>query len=139
MRVADLLLDTCAAVFLAERAPMREPAISAIRECVDAERAILISPWTAWEVGMLVSRGRLAISRDPQSWFSAFLSQDHVELAPMPPSVLISSSFLPEKPDMDPADCIFAATAREYGFTLVTRDRALLDYAAAGHINAIEC
>jgi PIN domain nuclease of toxin-antitoxin system len=137
--VPDLLLDSCAAVFLAERAPMREPGISAIKECVDAGRAIFISPWTAWEVGMLVSKGRLTISRDPQSWFSALLSQDQVELALMPPSVLVASSFLPERPNLDPADCILAATAREYGFTLVTRDRALLDYADAGHINAIEC
>jgi predicted nucleic acid-binding protein len=32
-----------------------------------------------------------------------------------------------------------AATAREYGYTLVTRDRLLLTYAEQGHIQAVGC
>lgn len=88
---------------------------------------------------MLVSKQRLTLSRDPQSWFSALLAQEQVELAPMPPSVLIASCFLPGHAPQDPADRIIAATAREFGCTIVTRDRALLDYADAGFINALEC
>lgn len=137
--MAELLLDTCAAIYLAEGEAMREPGISAIRATVNSGKAIRVSPWSGWEVGMLVSRGRLTTSRDPQAWFGALVSQDLVELAPMPVSVLIGSSFLPGSPPADPADRIIAATAREYGYTVVTRDRALLDYAAAGHLNAIEC
>jgi PIN domain nuclease of toxin-antitoxin system len=49
--------------------------------------------------------------------------------------ILIVSSFLPR----DPADCILAATAREYGATLVTRDRALLNYGRQGHISVVGC
>jgi PIN domain nuclease of toxin-antitoxin system len=37
----------------------------------------------------------------------------------------------------EPADRIIAATARALGATLVTRDRRLLDYAAAGHVAAL--
>jgi PIN domain nuclease of toxin-antitoxin system len=36
-------------------------------------------------------------------------------------------------------DRAIAATAREYGFTVMTRDRALLDYAAQGHLSALTC
>ena len=57
----------------------------------------------------------------------------------MPPSVLIASSFLPDAPNRDPVDRILAATAREYGYKLVTRDRTLLDYAYQGHIQAVAC
>jgi hypothetical protein len=32
-----------------------------------------------------------------------------------------------------------AATAREYGYMLVTRDRPLLDYTGQGHIQALAC
>ena len=57
----------------------------------------------------------------------------------MPPDLLIASSFLPGKPPRDPSDCIIAATARELGATLITRDRALLDYGEQGHVSVVEC
>jgi PIN domain nuclease of toxin-antitoxin system len=52
---------------------------------------------------------------------------------------LIASSFLPGRPPRDPADRIIAATARDYGCTLMTRDRALLDYGEQGHIRVLAC
>lgn len=118
---------------------MRDEALSAIRDSVDNRIDVYVSPFTAWELGMLVSKQRLTLSRDPEAWCEEFLAQDFVALAPLPPSVLIASSFLPGSPPKDPADRIIAATAREYGYTLVTRDRALLDYAGEGYINAVEC
>jgi PIN domain nuclease of toxin-antitoxin system len=39
----------------------------------------------------------------------------------------------------DPTDCIIAATARELGATLLTRDRALLAYGEQGHVAVLEC
>jgi PIN domain nuclease of toxin-antitoxin system len=62
-----------------------------------------------------------------------------VQLAPMSPNLLIDSSFLPGKPPRDPADRIIAATARDHGCTLLTRDRVLLDYAKQGHIRVLAC
>ena len=62
-----------------------------------------------------------------------------MELAELSPQILIASSFLPGDPPGDPADRILAATAREYGYTLVTRDRPLLDYAKQGHLQALAC
>jgi PIN domain nuclease of toxin-antitoxin system len=61
-------------------------------------------------------------------------------LTSLMPDVLIAASFLPASDALrDPADRILAATAREYGHRLITRDRKLLDYAAEGHLQAIEC
>ena len=57
----------------------------------------------------------------------------------MPPELLILSSFLPGSPPRDPADRILAATAREFGYVLMTRDRLLLDYADQGHVRALSC
>ncbi len=57
----------------------------------------------------------------------------------MPPDLLIASSFLPGDPPRDPADRIIAATARDLGATLITRDRSLLDYGAQGHMKVVEC
>jgi PIN domain nuclease of toxin-antitoxin system len=57
----------------------------------------------------------------------------------MPPALLIAASFLPGIVPRDPADRIIAATARQYGQMLVTRDRPLLDYAGHGHVSALAC
>jgi PIN domain nuclease of toxin-antitoxin system len=57
----------------------------------------------------------------------------------MSPELLIASSYLPGKPPNDPTDRIIAATARELGATLLTRDRALLEYGKQGHIAVLEC
>ncbi len=67
------------------------------------------------------------------------LDQPNTMLAKMPPEVLIESSFLPGEPPADPADRIIIATAREFGMRIVTRDRAMLSYARAGHAEAIAC
>jgi PIN domain nuclease of toxin-antitoxin system len=60
-------------------------------------------------------------------------------LAELTPKVLMESSLLPGTLHSDPADRIIAATAREYGFTVMTRDRGLLAYANEGHMSAVEC
>jgi PIN domain nuclease of toxin-antitoxin system len=67
------------------------------------------------------------------------LATPTVRLADMSPDLLIASSFLPGRPPRDPADRIIAATARDYGCTLMTRDRALLDYGEQGHIRVLAC
>jgi PIN domain nuclease of toxin-antitoxin system len=98
-----------------------------------------VSPMTAWEVGMLMSRGRLQLLIRPERWFANLFEQRGVQLAEMSPDLLIASSYLPGKPPSDPTDRIIAATARELGATLITRDRALLDYGAQGHMAVVEC
>ena len=49
------------------------------------------------------------------------------------------SSFLPRTPPPDPADRIVSATARAFGYRLMTRDRSLLDYGQSGRIDVIAC
>jgi PIN domain nuclease of toxin-antitoxin system len=46
---------------------------------------------------------------------------------------------LPGDIHKDPADRIIAATAREYGYTVMTRDRQLLDYGRAGYLAVMPC
>jgi len=134
-----LLLDTCAVLFFSGEEPVRKAAREMVAASLESGHRLNVSPCTAWELGMLVTKGRLRLPQKPDTWFRSLLSRDELDLAPLSPEVLTGSSFLPGDPPPDPADRIFAATARELGLTLVTRDRALLAYADAGHINAIEC
>jgi len=134
-----LLLDTCAAVWLAEDHRMAQTALDALDAANAAEVATYISPISAWELGMLVARDRLKLLITPQRWFARLFETPHVRLADMSPDLLIASSFLPGAPPRDPTDRIIAATARDYGATLITRDRALLLYGEQGHISVLAC
>jgi PIN domain nuclease of toxin-antitoxin system len=134
-----LLWDTCTAIWIYEKARLSQAALEAMRAAYREGVPSYISPITAWEVALLASRGRLQLLIRPERWFSNLFEVPGVRLAEMSPDVLIASSFLPGKPPKDPTDRIIAATARELGATLITRDRALLDYGAQGYVAVLEC
>jgi PIN domain nuclease of toxin-antitoxin system len=132
-----ILLDTCAAIWLANDDPLASEAEAALAEAAESG-GVLVSPITAWEIGLLAARNRIALSRTPLAWFETVIRLG-VTLAPMPPSVLADSSYLPAPAPRDPADRIMAATARAFTYRLMTRDRVLLDYGAAGHLDVVAC
>jgi PIN domain nuclease of toxin-antitoxin system len=134
-----LVLDTCALIFLTEKAPIAQAAVDAMQAASDSKGVTYISPVSAWEVGMLVSRRRLQLLIRPERWFANLFDVPGVKLAEMSPDLLIASSNLPGRPPSDPFDRIIAATARELGATLITRDRALLAYGEQGHMSVVEC
>lgn len=133
-----ILLDTCAAIWLQAGSAFRPEGEAALQEAQKIGTQVLISPITAWEIGLLVSKGRLVLSLPPLAWFEQVLELG-VDLAPMTPDILIASSQLPGPPMRDPADRIVAATARAMRYRLITRDRPLLDFAASGQVEAIAC
>jgi PIN domain nuclease of toxin-antitoxin system len=135
----DILLDTCTAIWIAEDSGIAEEAEASLNESLDAGRPVMLSPVTAWEMGMLVARGRCSISVTVQSWFDGLIERPGTGLAELSPAILIQSSFLPGRPPRDPFDRIFIATARELGYRIMTRDRAILDYAEQGHVRALPC
>jgi PIN domain nuclease of toxin-antitoxin system len=137
--MTPLLLDTCAAIYLTGGEPMARAAIEAMDESSDIVLPLQVSPITAWEVGMLGAKGRFKSSLTPQRWFERLRSTPGIQLCDLTPDVLLASSSLPGKLHRDPADRILAATAREYGFTLVTRDDALLDYGKQGYLSVLKC
>jgi len=131
-------LDTCALLWLANGDPMSAPSIAAVTEVEQQKGGLAVSPISAWEVGQLSAKGRIILPRHPLAWFEAALAAG-ISLAPMPPGVLVESSYLPGTRLRDPADRIVAATARAFGYRIMTRDRLILDFAAEGHAQAIAC
>ena len=136
---SPLLLDTHVAIWLTEGLPIASGATEAISAAHRTGGTIFISAISAWEVGLLVARGRIGLSSKPQRWFQKVLSIPGVKLAELTPDVLIESSFLPGDPPRDPADRIIIATARDMGATLITRDGLLLKYGQAGQVSTIAC
>ena len=136
---SDVLLDTCAVIWMAQGDPLREPAATRLPTGSAAGGRSFISPISAWEVGMLTARNRLTLALDPLAWFERACAFSGVSLATMPPSVLIASTRLPGAPPRDPADRILIATARTFGYTLVTRDQKMLAYGDSGHVQVMAC
>ena len=133
-----ILLDTCALIWLANNDRLNDAAEAALQQMAAVAGGVLVSPISAWEVGQLVSKGRVRLAADPLQWFQGAVDRG-LTLAPMPAAVLVASSFLPDARLRDPADRILAATARFFDYRLMTRDRPLLTFAKAGHMLAISC
>jgi len=134
-----LLLDTHTAIWLVGNERIARAAEEAINAVHETNGTLLVSPITAWEVGLLVSLKRVDLFATPQRWFARLLSIPNVRPAELSPDILMASSFLPGTPPRDPADRILLATARDLGATLITRDRLLLKYGEDGHASTIPC
>ena len=119
---------------------MRSEATAALVEANDSR--LLVSPVSAWEIGLLARPGRRQVidfAPDPLTWFRTFVDRSRAGLAPFSIEIAIAASRLPEPLHGDPADRLLIATARSLDAVLVTRDKAILDYAALGHVRAIAC
>jgi PIN domain nuclease of toxin-antitoxin system len=139
MTTRRFLLDTCALIYLAEDQPIAIDAQAALRRVEPVSQGIWVSVFSAWEIGMLARKGRLMTAREPKLWFDSAVSKFGAGILGVTTDLLLQSSFLPEPLHGDPADRILIATARTYDLTIVTRDRAILTYGAAGHVKVLAC
>ena len=138
--MSAVLLDTCAIIFIAEDQAILPLARRAVSAATVGE-GILVSPISAWEIGLLAVRRRIAVLPDPRAWFLSFLANAGVRLTPLTPEIAIDSAFLPAAPRLpsDPADRLLIATARALGVPIVTRDQRILDYGQFGSVAIIPC
>lgn len=135
----DFLIDTCAAIWMLADEPLQDGAESRISDALDQGACLVASPVSAWEVGMLVARGRLTLPFSPLDWYAQLCGLPNITQARLTPKVLIDSSFLPGDPPRDPMDRMMISLARAEGLNIITRDRKILDYAAKGHVLALAC
>lgn len=134
-----LLLDTCAIIWMANKKWMSQTSMDAFRALSINGGALCVSAMSAWEIGMLISRGRLSATKDALPWFEDFVTAGDIVVHAATPAVLIGAAYLPEPLHRDPMDRILIATAREHDLTIITRDRAILEYGAAGHVRTLAC
>jgi PIN domain nuclease of toxin-antitoxin system len=132
-----VLLDTCAALWLVDGL-ISASAEAALQETIDANVPVLVSPITAWEVGILVSKRRVILTSPALTWFETLISLG-IDQAELTPRILVAATELQAPELRDPADRIIAATARAFNYRLMTRDKPLLDFAASGQACAIPC
>jgi len=89
---------------------------------------IIVSSITSWEIALLVSRRRLALSADVDLWLAKVARVDGLRFVPIDNAITVAAVNLPGELHRDPADRIIVATARHFDAALVTGDRQLLAY-----------
>lgn len=132
--MSDLLLDTCAVLWLASGAEMTPEARKAI-----TNRNLQVSPISAWEIANLVRKSRIAVTLPVATWFRQALGKMAAGMPQLTVEILADSCGLPGSPPNDPADRIIIATARGSDLTVVTRDKQILEYSRAGHVRTLVC
>jgi PIN domain nuclease of toxin-antitoxin system len=132
--LSDVLLDTCALIWLASDVPLSGDA-----KHVFARQALGASPISVWEIANLIRKRRLTLTDRPAAWFREACFRINAAPTDLDIEILADSCALPGQPPNDPADRIIIATARENDMTILTRDRLILDYARAGHVLAMAC
>jgi PIN domain nuclease of toxin-antitoxin system len=133
-----ILLDTCALIWIMNKEPVLPAALTAVERAAKAGE-LYLSPISAWEIGTLVTRGRLVLDVSAEVYVGRAFSRPGVQIAALTPEIAVRSSYLPGTLHGDPADRMLVATAMLMGLKLMTRDRHILDYAAQGHLSASPC
>lgn len=103
----------------------------AAMEAIEAEMPggdIFVSSISAWELAMLVDRGRIDLSMDIERWLSVVGQIEAVRFVPMDNEIALKSVALPGEFHKDPADRIIVATARKFAAPLVTADDRIRAY-----------
>jgi PIN domain nuclease of toxin-antitoxin system len=89
---------------------------------------IAVSSISAWELAMLVNKGRVNLSMDIEAWLSVVSQIEAVYFVPVDNEIGVKSVVLPGKFHKDPADRIIVATARQLAAPLVTADEKIRAY-----------
>ena len=100
----------------------------AIKNTLSNGGEVLVSSISAWEIAMLVEKGRLVLSMDVESWLDEVSQIDGVRLLPVDNEIGVKSTALPGEFHKDPADRMIVATARKLAVPLVTADEKILQY-----------
>ena len=107
---------------------LSKPALEAINETIASDSEVIVSSISAWEISMLIEKGRLVLSMDVESWLDEVSQIDGVRFMPVDNEIGIKSTALPGEFHKDPADRMIVATARKLAVPLVTADEKIIEY-----------
>ena len=103
-------------------------AAQAIDDTLAGGEDVVVSSISAWEIAMLIQKGRLVLSIDVGTWLDQVAQIDGVRFLPVDNETGCKSTVLPGNFHKDPADRIIVATARKLAVPLVTADEKIINY-----------
>lgn len=114
-----ILLDTCALIWLTG-AP--EQLSGRAHAAIEKYRGQLcVSAFSAFEIGLLVAKGRIRFAYPPSRWFAEALRSRDIREWPLDARCCMLAAELPRHHN-DPADRLLIATAMINQMTLITPD-----------------
>lgn len=124
-----VVLDTHALIWWAtgDLEKISPAALAAINQELQGGE-IIISSITAWEIAMLLAKGRITLSMDLAEWLATVEQIEVVKFYAVDNEIALKSAQLPGDFHKDPADRIIVATARKLGAVLVTADEKIKAY-----------
>jgi PIN domain nuclease of toxin-antitoxin system len=133
-----ILLDTHAALWAID-GKLNRALVKEIDAAADRSE-LLLSPITAWEIGMLVQRKRLALTLSANDYIRVLFARPGVIVAALTPTIAASAALLAAPAPANPADRFLIATAAAYGAQFVTHDKEIRGYAkSTGYLRCIPC
>jgi PIN domain nuclease of toxin-antitoxin system len=122
-----IVLDTHAWVWWVAGDRRLSPEAARLIEGGMGQGKLRVSAISAWEVAVLVRRGRLELTMEVGEWIARSESLPFLRFVPVDHRIACRSVALEGLHD-DPADRIIVATALSLGARLVTRDQRLRAY-----------
>lgn len=132
-----ILLDTNVLVWFVENNPRLGADAREIAENAVAGD-IAVCAISFWEIGLLLSKKRLAFSIPLATFADSIRADDRFRIVPVSAAIAVEAGTLPGNIHGDPGDRLLIATARERACPLLTSDGRILAYAAQGHVRAID-
>ena len=126
--IVVIVLDTHALVWwVTGDAELSKKAKTVIERELDSGE-IIVSAISAWEITMLVAKGRLILSMDVSSWLATVAEIERVKFLPVDMEIANKSVVLPGEFHKDPADRMIVATSRKLAVPVVTQDEKIRSY-----------
>ena len=119
----NVLMDTCALLALAA-GELPNGAAVALRQAPEAYVSV-VSPW---EVAIKVAGGKLRLIEPPVQWFLGLIERYDLREIPLEAGVACAAAALPPL-HRDPFDRVIVAIAQAHGFTALTSDENIRQYA----------
>ena len=126
-----IVLDTHALLWWVsnpEQIPSRARRL--LERSITDDAGVSASSITAWEIAMLVERGRLELTMPVEEWIARVESLPWLTFVPVDNRIAMRSVRLENFAHRDPADRIIVATAFVLNAMLVTGDARLRSYTA---------
>ena len=124
-----LLLDTHVWVWLMNGSDEldRKDHLRVIEEYARRD-AVRVSAISVWELGMLVAKKRLTLSKDVSHWVKGSFKGQGLSLEPLSIDILLESTQMGEDMHGDPADRMILTTAQHIRAAVMTADVKMIAY-----------
>ncbi|HWO99682.1 MAG TPA: type II toxin-antitoxin system VapC family toxin [Methylococcus sp.] len=103
-----------------------------------AREPLFVSAVSAWEIGTLQNKNKIALSAPLPIWVDRALALPGMRFIPVDIPVALESTQLPGVFHADPADRFLVASARVRELSLVTADAQIITYGAQRLVNILK-